>query len=322
MNKQSKLFVFALVAIIAVLGAVMVVRKSSATADESKHIIVITKGIHIFWNAVQRGAEQAAKERGYTVSWIAPERDTDREKQIQMVEDSILAKNAGIVLAPLDTNALVPVVEKMYDNNIPCAIIDAEIATDKYVTFAATNNYAGGELAAHRMAEILGGKGNVLVIRYVQGVGSTQPREEGFIDTIKKSYPNIKILADDYGMDTVETALQLVEDQLSTYPDVQGIFACNASTTIGAKLAVEGQKRDGIKIIGFDYEDAMLDGLKSGQIDSLVLQNPYKMGYLGVNAVVDKIEGKEVPKHFDTGIKVITRENLNEAESQEFIKNN
>src|SRR5476651_1877568 len=134
----------------------------TSTGGSTKHsIAVIPKGTtHIYWQSVKAGAEAAGKEFGYDIQWNGPERETDRERQIQIIEDFIVQKVDGMVLAPLDRDALVPSVEKLVSLKIPCAIVDSGVATSNYVTFAATDNYHGGVLAAERMGKILGGKGN------------------------------------------------------------------------------------------------------------------------------------------------------------------
>src|SRR5579863_2957412 len=219
------------------------------------NIAVIPKGTtHIYWQSVKAGAEAAAKEFNCKIFWNGPERETDRERQIQIIEDFIVQKVDGVVLAPLDRDALVPSVNELSAKKIPCAIVDSAIATSNYVTFAATDNYQGGVLAARRMGEILAGKGNVIVLKYVPGSASTTERENGFIDTIQKEFPGIKIVDSKYGQDTVETALQAAEDLLTRNQDVQGFFACNAPTAVGALQALQSQNRTGIKLVGFDAE--------------------------------------------------------------------
>jgi ribose transport system substrate-binding protein len=284
--------------------------------SEAKHVIaVIPKGTtHIYWQSVKAGAEAAGKEFGYEIQWNGPERETDRERQIQIIEDFIVQKVDGVVLAPLDKDALVPSVEKLADLKIPTVIIDSGIATDKYVTFAATDNYQGGVLAARRMGEILGGKGNLIVLKYVPGSASTTDRENGFIDTIGKEFLNMKVVDSKYGQDTVETALQAAEDMLTKNKDVQGFYACNAPTAVAALQALQSQNRPEIKMVGFDAEKALIDGLKAGQIDALIVQNPYKMGYEGVKAVAMAIKGQPVEKKIDTGVTVVTKDSLDKPE--------
>ena len=304
--------IVALVAIAAVFIIIGIARKGSS--HNERRIAVIPKGTSsVFWESVHAGAEKAGEEFGYEISWNGPELESDRERQIQIVEDFIALKVAGIVLAPNGSNALVPKVEEMFARNIPCVIIDSGIDTDKYVSFAATNNYQGGVIAARRMGKILDGKGKVIVVKFMPGSGSTTNRENGFIDTIEKEFTGIEIVDTKYGMATVETALQAAEDLLTKHTELDGLYACNAGTSVGSAQALQSQGRaESIKMVGFDAEETLIDKLKSGVIDSLVVQDPFKMGYIGVKTLVDKLNGKEVPKSIDTGVELITLERLEE----------
>jgi len=284
------------------------------TGKDERRIAVIPKGTtHLFWESVHAGAQKAGDEAGVKIFWNGPEREGDREKQIQIIEDFIVRKVSGIVLAPNDRKALVPSVEKVFEKNIPCVIIDSEIETDKIVCFAATDNYKGGVIAAIRMGEILNGKGRIIVVKYAPGSASTMKREAGFINTIEKEFPEIEIVDTKYGLDTVETALQATEDLLTRNSELDGLYACNESTSVGALRALQSHGHAGkIKMVGFDSGELLIEGLKTGVIDSLVVQNPYKMGYEGVKAVIAKLDGKEVRKQIDTGVELVTRERLEE----------
>jgi len=296
--------------------------EQAAPGQSSNHgIAVIPKGsTHDFWKSVHAGANAAGKEFGYEIYWNAPELETDRERQIQIVEDFIVQKVDGLVLAPVDKDALVPAVEKLANLKIPCAIIDSAIGTDKYITFAATDNYKGGAMAAQRMGKILDGLGKVIMIKYAPGSASTTERENGFTETLAKEFPGIEIVDAKYGMATVESALQATEDLLTRHPHLEGLFACNASTAVGAFQALQSQKRPEVKMVGFDAEAALIDGLRAGQIDSLVVQDPFKMGYEGVKAIAAFRKGQPVEKRIDTGVTVITRESLDEAKIKELLK--
>ncbi|MHC4642506.1 MAG: ABC transporter substrate-binding protein, partial [Planctomycetota bacterium] len=318
--KKALPVIVALVVIVIVFIGFGIVNKGKRTGQ--RRIAVIPKGTtHIFWESVRKGAEKAGEEAGVKILWNGPKRETDREEQIQIIEDFTVQKVSGVVLAPLDSKALVPKVEELYDQNIPCVIVDSGIDTDKYVSFAATDNYIGGLIAARRMGKILNGKGKIVVLKYVPGSASTTNRENGFIDTIKKEFPGIDIVDAQYGNDTVETALQVTEDMLTKNAALDGLFACNASTSVGALQGLRSQSRTGdIKMIGFDTEKALIDGLKEGVIDSLVAQNPYKMGYEGVKAVLARLEGQEVPRRIDTGVNLVTKDNMETPEIQALLR--
>ncbi len=311
---KKALPIVALVVVAAVFVAVGVINKGKG--GTKRQIAVIPKGTtHIFWQSIHRGAIDAGKEAGVEIFWNGPDREGDREKQIQIVEDFLTQKVAGIVLAPNDSKALVPAVEKIAARGVPCVIIDSGIETDKIVSFIATDNYQGGALAAKRMGQILGGKGKVIVVKYSPGSASTTERENGFIDTITKEFTGIQIVDTKYGMDTVETSLQATEDLLTKNAELDGLFACNESTSVGALRALQSQGRAGkMKMIGFDAGKLLLEGVKNGHIDSLVVQNPYKMGYEGVKAVVARIDGKDVPKKMDTGVVLVTKDNMETPE--------
>jgi len=166
--KKALPIIIALVVIAIIFIGMGIVNKGKQTSQ--RRIAVIPKGTtHIFWESVRRGAEKAGAEAGVKILWNGPKRETDREEQITIIEDFIVQKVSGVVLAPLDSKALVPKVEELYDQNIPCVIVDSGIDTDKYVCFAATDNYIGGLIAARRMGKILNGKGKIVVVKYVPG---------------------------------------------------------------------------------------------------------------------------------------------------------
>jgi ribose transport system substrate-binding protein len=335
LNKNVLILLFLLVAAAAV-GTGLFLKKGDNTtpqSDPSKAetttkkpkgmgpIAVIPKGTtHSFWNSVLAGAQKAAREHDVEIFWTGPDREGDREKQIQIVEDFIVKKVAGIVLAPTDAGALVPVVERAGAANIPVVIIDSDIETDKRVSFVATDNYAGGALAAKHMAKLLAGKGKVAVIKYMAGSASTTAREKGFIETLKKGFPEIELVEERYGMDTVETALSAAEDLLTRHKELNGIFACNESTSRGTLRALEGQGRaEAVKMIGFDAADALLKGLEAGRIEALVVQNPQAMGYKGVSSALQAIKGESVKARIDTGVELVTKDRLNSPEIRALI---
>ena len=312
------IIVFVLVAIVFV--GIGISRKGKGGGQ--RQIAVIPKGItHIFWESIRRGAEKAGAEAGVKIFWNGPEREGNREMQIQIIEDFITQKVSGIVLAPIDNKAMVPSVEKIHTKNIPCVIIDSGIDTDKYVSFVATDNYKGGVMAARRMGKILSGKGKIVVVKYAPGSASTMKREDGFINTIEKEFPGIEIVDSKYGLDTVETSLQAAEDLLTKNTELDGIFACNESTSVGTLRALQSQKRAGkMKMIGFDAGGLLIEGVQDGIVDSLVVQNPYKMGYEGVRVLIASLDGKKVEKRVDTGVMLVTKENLETPEIRELLK--
>ncbi len=282
-------------------------------------IAVIPKGTtHEFWKAVHSGARKAAQELGVEIIWKGPLKEDNREAQISLVEDFINAKVSGIVLAPLDDTALRMPVERAVKQKIPVVIFDSDLKSDKYVSFVATDNYLGGRLAAEHLAKLLHGKGKVVMLRYQEGSASTQNREQGFIDALT-NYPEITLVsANQYGGPTTETAYKSSENMLAPLKDanglkIDGIFCPNESTTFGMLRALQDQGYAGkVRFVGFDSSAKLVAALKAGEIDGLVLQNPTKMGYLGVKTIVEHLQGKPIEKRIDTGVVVATKENMEE----------
>jgi ribose transport system substrate-binding protein len=276
---------------------------------------VIPKGTtHEFWKSIHAGARMAADALQVEILWKGPVREDDREEQIKVVEDFISRSVDGIVLAPLDNRALVPIATEARREGIPIVIIDSGIDWDGLVSFVATDNRRGGALAAERMGEILGGRGRVLVLRYQEGSASTMDRESGFLTTLRERFQGIEVVSDNqYGGATTESAYQKSESLLGSFPEVDGIFCPNESTTFGMLRALEDGGRAGaVKFIGFDSSEKLVQGLADGQIHGLVVQNPFRMGELGVRALVEHLDGRRVEQRIDTGVALVTRDNMAE----------
>jgi ribose transport system substrate-binding protein len=304
--------------------------KSAATTNAKKPltIAVIPKGTtHEFWKSIHAGAIQATQElaqQGDTVSiiWKGPLREDDREQQVQVVEGFLSQGVQGIVLAPLDSRALVRPVEEAKGAGIPTVIIDSGLESTAMVSFVATDNHKGGQLAAERMGEVLGGKGKVLMLRYQEGSASTEQREAGFLETIRAKYPGITVVSSDqYAGPTRETAKRAAENLLNRYgKELQGIFTPNESSTIGTLLALQDISAAGrIKLVGFDASQILIDALRNGQLEGIVVQNPMRMGYLGVKTMVDHLRGKPVDPRIDTGVMVVTPANLDSPEAKDLV---
>ena len=316
--KRLKLTVFLLAAAVVCLAALACNRGSSG----KRVIAVIPKGVaHFFWQSVHAGADAAGKEFGVEVMWKGPAQETDYSGQINIVEDAINRRVDGIVLAPSHGDALVPIVERAQKEGIPVTIFDSGISTETYLSYVATDNHHGGVVAAERLAEKLGGKGKVAILGVKAGSVSTDEREQGFQETIKQKYPGISIVAFQYGDADRAKSLDRATDILTGHADLNGMFASNESSTVGAVQAIKQKGLAGKVILGgFDSSPNLIDDLRSGAIDSLVLQDPFKMGYEGVKAIVDKLNGQTPRRHLDTGVKLLTKENLETPEMQQLIK--
>ena len=291
-------------------------------------IAVIPKGTtHEFWKSIHAGAVQASQELSaqgepVTIIWKGPLREDDREQQVQVVEGFLSQGVQGIVLAPLDDRALVRPVEEARRAGVPTVIIDSDLQTDSTVSFVATDNYKGGQMAADRLGSLLGGKGSVLLLRYAEGSASTAARERGFLEQLKAKYPGIRVVsADQYAGPTRETAKRASENLLNRFgTGLQGIFTPNESSTIGMLLALQDIGLAGkVRFVGFDASAILLDAIKARQLDGIVVQNPMRMGYLGVKTMADYLHGKPVERRIDTGVILVTGANIDSAATQEVI---
>jgi ribose transport system substrate-binding protein len=280
-------------------------------------IAVIPKGTtHEFWKSIHAGALQAAREQGVEILWKGPQKEDDRAQQITVVEDVISRGVAGIVLAPLDDRALCRPVQDAMREKIPVIIIDSGLQGKDYISFVATDNYQGGVLAAKRMGELLQGQGRIFLIRYQEGSASTTERERGFLETVQKEFPGFRLLVkDQYAGSTTESAYQLAENLIGRFPDVEGIFCPNESSTFGTLRALQESHLAGrVKFVGFDSSPKLVLALRDGHLHGLVLQNPVKMGYLGVMEMVQHLRGQKIPERVDTGVYLATKENMDTAE--------
>jgi ribose transport system substrate-binding protein len=301
----------------------------SHAADKSYTVAVIPKGTtHEYWQCIHAGAVKAQRElqdKGIKVDiiWKGPLREDDRDQQIQVVENFMTRRVSGMVLAPLDNQALVAPVNNVSRAKIPVVIFDSALKTDKYVSFVATDNYKGGQLAAERMGQLLDGKGNVILLRYAVGSASTEEREAGFLDTLKSKFPDIKVISSDqHAGATRETAYQASQNLLNRYGrEVNGIFCPCEPPTIAMTKALRdiGKAGGKVKMVGFDAGTQSVADLKNGDVQGLVVQNPVRMGYLGVITLVQHLQGEKVEKRIDTGVQIVTPENMDQPEIKELI---
>ena len=281
-------------------------------------IAVIPKGTaNMWWEVVRKGAEKAAEEAGVSVSWNGPELETDREKQIQCVEDALTRNVDAVVLGPNDFRALARSVEKIKERKIPCVIIDSPVESESFDSFVATDNYHGGALAADILGAALGGKGNVIVISYVPNSASTDARSRGFKETIAKNFPNIKILSDQYTLGTVEDARQKTVDLLTRFPETNGVFAVNHPSSVGAFKAIESQNLAGkVKFVAFDSDPVLLEGTAAGNIEAIIAQNPFDIGYQGVKCAISLLKKESVEKFIPIPGITVTKANLEEMKAK------
>ncbi|HUQ93187.1 MAG TPA: substrate-binding domain-containing protein [Bryobacteraceae bacterium] len=300
--------------------AAVVVSAAASTScrkDQKRIIGVVPKGrTHLFWQSVHAGAVAAAREEHVEVSWNGPATETDYNGQLQILDAMINRKVDAIALAPIDKKAMVSAVERAARQNIPVIIFDSAIDTENFVSQVATDNYAAGQLAADRMSEIIGGKGTVVIVAVQPGSASTMAREAGFEERVKEKFPAIRIADKRFGMSDVAKSLAVAENMLTAHPDMVGLFASNESSAVGAAQALKARQSK-VRMVGFDWSPTLLEDLKNGLIDSLVVQHPFKMGYESVKAAVAKLNGKAVQKINNLAPRLILKEDLDKPDVKE-----
>lgn len=291
-------------------------------SDGTLRIAVIPKGTsNIYWQTVHAGARKAEQELdGVEVLWKGPSVETDKEQQISIIQDFIVQNVDGIALAPQDADAMISVVERASRRNIPVVIMDSGVNTDDYISYVATDNFLGGQKAADELAKRLNGKGTVVMVMNDPGGASTNERERGFREKLGRDYPNVKLVDEKYHYNDREKARAVMEDMMTRHTELNGVFCSNESSSVGALLAVQASQLDnGFTFIGFDSSADLIKGLETGDMDAIIQQDPFRIGYEGVVTAVKHIQGETVPKRVDTGVYVVTKDNMNEPEIQALL---
>ncbi len=276
-------------------------------------IAVVPKGTtHEFWKAIHAGAEKAAAEFGVEVIWQGPQKEDDRQLQIQVVQNLISRGVDAIVLAPLDSRSMARPVEAAVARGIPVVIIDSGLESDAQSSFIASNNYEGGRIGGKYLAEVIGGKGKVVLLRY---------QERGFLDALNEYAPDAELLIDNmYAGATMAKALQVSQNILNRFTEIDAIFTPNESATQGMLRALETSGRTGdVMFVGFDVNQILLDAMRDGTLHGLVVQDPVGMGYEGVKAAVSIVQGETIPERMDTRTILVTPFNIDDAEIQELL---
>lgn len=277
---------------LAVLGAL----SSSCNRQHVTTVAMIPKAsADLFWQSVHAGAVKSSMDHQVRIVWDGPPNETDIATEMQIVETMINRHVDAIALAPSDRSAFKIVVERAAKARIPVVIYDSGIDTDNYRTFVATDNYLGGEMGADRLGGLLKGKGRIVMVKTVPGGASTTAREDGFRHELSQKYPAIQILDERYGMASIAQSLTVTENMLTAHPDLDGIFCSNESGSSGAAQALRA-RHSKLKLVGFDSSPMLLSLMKEGWIDSLVIQDPFRMGETAFTQAVNALRGEKTEK--------------------------
>lgn len=289
--------------------------------SRKKRVAVIPKGTaHLFWVSVQAGALAAGKQFDLEILWNGAPTETDYSRQIQIVDSMVAQRVDGIAIAASERKALVAPIDRAVAAGIPVTVFDSGVDSENYTSFIATDNYEAGKLGARKLAELLGGKGKAAVVLYAPGSLSTMDRERGFKDLLTAEYPNINIVVELYGMGDRAKARAAAENILSAHPDLDGFFASTEPTSAGISLALKARELNGkVKLVGFDWSDAMLEDLRGGTIHAMVVQDPFKLGYEAVHSIQMKLDGGTPEKRIDLPARVIVKDDLDKPEIKELL---
>ncbi|MCB0212758.1 MAG: ABC transporter substrate-binding protein [Anaerolineae bacterium] len=285
---------------------------TAAETDGDTYIAVISKGFqHQFWQAVNKGADQAAEDLGVTITFEGPESEAQVDKQVEMVQAALDKNPDALCLAALDTQALLPLLERAKESNIPVVGFDSGVDSDIPVSTAATDNVAAAAYAADKMAELIGEEGQVAVIVHDQTSLTGIDRRDGFVNRIKEAYPNIEIVDIQYGGGDHLKSTDLAKAIMEAHPDLKGFFGANEGSAIGVLNAVTETGREGeIVVIGYDSGLQQIQAIEAGTEAGAITQNPIGIGYKCVEAAVKAIKGEELPKTIDTGFEWYDSSNI------------
>ena len=309
------------------LGAIAltgVFAAAAVCAAEPTIPIIVKDTTSNFWQIVLAGARKAGKDLGVKVPELGAQSESDINGQIAILENAVSGKPAAIVISPTQFKALGQPIDEAAKKTIIVGI-DSAADSKAFTSFLQTDNVQGGRAGADALAAAIQAKygkpeGDVALITSIPGVGSLDQRAKGFKEEIAAKYPGLKLVADKVADGMATTALNIMTDLITAYPNLRGVFASNLIMAQGAGQAIaENKVADKIKLVGFDSDDRLVKLLRNGDMAALIVQDPYRMGYEGVKTALAASNGEKVPATVDTGVNVITKENMDSARSQELL---
>jgi ribose transport system substrate-binding protein len=301
-------------AVLTILSAVFLL--GACNQSRKKQIAVIPKSTSsLFFQPVHAGANAAGEQFGLDILWSGAASETDYSRQIEIVDSMITRHVDGLAIAASERNALNHSLERAAAAGIPVTIFDSGVDSSNYMTFVATDNVEAGRMAGRKMGALLNGKGKVAIILHAPGSYSTMDRENGFKEAIARSFPGIHIVAEQYSGGDRAKAMQVTEDILTANGDLAGMFGSSEPCAVGASQALKSRGLAGkIKLIGFDASEGLIQDLKDGVFDALVVQDPFKMGFEAVRTLADKLAGKSPEKRLDLNAVAVTKADLDKPD--------
>lgn len=306
-----------------VLAAAVSLSCGAARAADKEIAVIVKTTNSNYWQNVQKGAASSAKDaKGYAMTFQGPASESAIADQVSMVENAVTRKVAGIVLAASDPDALIPALKKAWEAKIPVVLIDSLVADGGkkyYQSFLSTDNEAAGEQSAKALIAKVGTTGKIAIMSYVAGSGSETGRVGGFKTYVEK-HSKLQIVGTYYSQSQMATALNQTTDVLASNPDLKGLFGANEPTAVGmGRALVQSGKAGKIVAVGFDGNEDLKNFVKDGTLYATAVQGSYSMGALGVKTVVSLIEGKKVAPFVNTGVVMVTKDNVDLPEAKNVL---
>ena len=273
-----------------------------------KTIAVIPKAnADLFFLSIRAGALDAARQLHVEMVWNGPDRETEYDRQIQIVDVMIARRVDALAISATDDRALLGPLQRVARAGIPITIFDSAINIDNYVSMIATDNYGAGCVAARQLARLVHATGTVAMLKQKPGGRSTELREQGFHDTLAKEFPHVEIVAEQFGMGDRARSMALAENILTAHQDLAGIFASSEAGSIGSIRALRSRRMAGqVKLVTFDVSDIHLEALKDGTANVMLVQDAFRIGYEAVKSLADKLAGATPAKKLDIPARIVT----------------
>lgn len=292
-----------------------------AMAEEELYIAMFPKAyIGDFWKSVEAGANKAAADFGVRITFEGPESETDLDGQIQLIENALIKEPDVIAIAPLDSIGNVPIIETAHDKGIKVVTFNSKLESDIPLTHIATDNWAAGEMAGKALGEALQGKGKFAIIGAVESVKNNRDRSDGAAAYIAEHFPEMELISIQYTEGDMSKALSVSSDLITANPDIAGFFTNNETTTIALASVLQEKGMAGkITHVGFDATLQTVGYIEDGTTTAIVTQVPFNMGYMAVEKALAAYNGEELEPIYDTGVALVTIENLYTEEIQDII---
>ncbi|MFQ5675995.1 MAG: sugar ABC transporter substrate-binding protein [bacterium] len=285
---------------------------SCRQGEPNIRIAIVTKAMDSeFWQSLKAGATEAAENYpDVKLSVLAPAREINIDQQVNILEDQILKGVSAIAVAPSGVAEIIPVLDKAHSRNIPVITVDTDINWPHKLSYVGTDNRLGGKLAGEYIVKALNGRGRVALIHGIPGVQTHEDRKAGFLEAINAA-PGIELVAQQPANSERELALTVMENILTSHPDLDAVFITSDQMALGALEAIAARNlAEQVITVGFDAGKEAIEAVRKGRLSAIVAQDPFNMGRQAFLAAVKAANGETIDKRIDTGTELIDRKNV------------